>query len=192
MIFEPPFANTECPETWSTLEDFISWYVSIGMPLAIPGDARVYKTDDSLAISLFRKGQYQAELYLIDETSSVRSHGHPNLEVIQLILLDRSGIRVSSQGTVSDGLGRFWGITQPKLLSGQVHGVGNEPQVNDGRGYCMIAFEKWPLGATPSTAAAVWKGETVGPIHEKLIRSFFPDAYIKDGYADISRTMEEI
>jgi hypothetical protein len=36
----------------------------------------------------------------------------------------------------------------------------------------------------------MWKGTTVGPMHEALIRRFNPTAYVVDGYADITRSAE--
>jgi hypothetical protein len=32
----------------------------------------------------------------------------------------------------------------------------------------------------------MWKGKTAGPMQEKLIKRFNPDAYVVDGYADSS------
>jgi hypothetical protein len=38
----------------------------------------------------------------------------------------------------------------------------------------------------------MWKGKTVGPMQENLIRRFHPDAYVIDGYADITRKMSDV
>ena len=53
-------------------------------------------------------------------------------------------------------------------------------------GYPLVAFQHW-LTRDPTTIASMWKGTTAGPRHEAIIRRFNPDAYIKDGYADITQ-----
>ena len=45
-------------------------------------------------------------------------------------------------------------------------------------------FQKWKDGLTPTTVAARWKGPTVGPMQEDLIRRLTPGATVTDGYAD--------
>jgi len=57
-------------------------------------------------------------------------------------------------------------------------------------GYPLFAFQHW-LTREPTTVAAMWKGETVGPLQEKLIKRFNPDAYVVDGYADITKTVNQ-
>jgi hypothetical protein len=37
----------------------------------------------------------------------------------------------------------------------------------------------------------MWKGPTVGPLQEALIKRFNPDAYVVDGYADITRKQDQ-
>jgi hypothetical protein len=40
-----------------------------------------------------------------------------------------------------------------------------------------------------TSAAVQWKGQLQGEHQAELIRSHYPDAYIRKGYADISKKM---
>jgi hypothetical protein len=54
----------------------------------------------------------------------------------------------------------------------------------------MLTFEKWPDGVEITTAAANWVGETAGPKQEAIIRAKYPNAYIANGYADVTKEKE--
>jgi hypothetical protein len=172
---------TAIPETWATLEDFADWYRVAGFPMLPPAGFQSFRTDDAVAFCTFRRGQYQAEIYIVDDPVNVPEHEHPFVEVIQYFF-DRDG--KGGEIALPYQLG-------PKLAHGMSHGAFAAERGWSGKGI-FYTMEKWPRGVTPSTVSAVWKGGTVGPLHDALIRRFFPDAYIKDGYADITRSAMEV
>ena len=70
------------------------------------------------------------------------------------------------------------------LYKGESHGAGIKLEAET-KGFPLIAFQHW-LDREPNTIASMWKGNTVGPKQDALIKRFNPDAYVKDGYADIT------
>ena len=70
------------------------------------------------------------------------------------------------------------------LHAGESHGAGIRKESEE-RGYPLLAIQHW-LERDPTTVASMWKGNTVGPKQEALIRRFNPDALIEDGWADIT------
>jgi hypothetical protein len=154
-------------DSWSDVGEFAAWWRAAGMPICPPAGAEVFLTDDATAFCLFRKEQFQVELYLIHPGPALDIHEHPGLDVIQMQLT-----------------GEF-GHMSPLLRSGQSHGEGLA-KTGAACGMPLITFEHW-LSASPSTAAACWRGPTVGPKQEALIRRFYPTAYIERGYADITK-----
>lgn len=165
------------PMTWGTVEEFADWYIQAGFPMLPPRDFQTFRTDDAVAICTLRRPPYQVELYIVDDPLSVPIHEHPYVEVLQYVF-DReqapNGIALPKQ------LG-------PKLTQGMSHGAADPAARDDDSNGVIYVFEKWPEGVMPSTISAVWKGGVVGPRHEALIRRFFPDAYIRDGVADITQ-----
>jgi hypothetical protein len=122
---------------------------------------------------MYREGQFQVELYLIHPTPLVQVHEHPGVELIETPWINGSCF----QATV--------------LKEGESHGFGIRETANT-VGYPLIAIQQWHPKLTPTTAAVQWKGKTAGPMHEKLIKRFHPEAYIIPGYADVTRSMSDV
>lgn len=167
-------------EPWDTVTQFADWVISHNLPIALTSSTEVYESDDAMTFPIFRYNNFQAELYILYSPLAVPEHSHPFVEVVQLpIGKGDNAIKPILPNEVlkypnSHGGGRFTGIdfsVDKRML--------------------LITFEKWPKNTVPSTIAAVWKGKTLGPKHEGLIRRFFPNAYIKDGYADVLRNKQD-
>jgi hypothetical protein len=167
-----PYEGFDIPDTWTNVEEFAEWWMSNKQPIIFPQDPEVYMSDDATAISLFRKGRFQVELYLIHPQPSVPTHEHPGVEVIKI----RMG---EPDSPVASDVLRF----------GEAHGSGMKLEA-EVRGFPLIAIQHW-LTREPTTIASMWRGTTAGPMHENLIRRFNPNAYVIDGYADITRTMDQ-
>jgi hypothetical protein len=171
-----PSARVSIPETWATLDEFAQWYLDASTPFMISPDSKINRIDNGSTFSLFRHGPFQVELYILDDMTTITDHEHPCVDILQLDLF------VSGSTDISETVARF----QPMLESGMAHGENAKFSGGKG-GTVMLAFERWPEGVTPGAICSVWKGKTLGPLHEGVIRSYFPAAYIKDGYADITR-----
>jgi len=172
MNFSDYFEYLHTPETWSSLEEFGSWYLANKMPMRIPFDSHVFTTENVTSFIAFRQGVYQAELYVVRPNIKTSEHYHPDLEVI-----------ICQIGTMNDW--GTWGKLNPVLEIGSSHGA----EFPSEKGAVFISFEKWKQGAKMTSATANWKGFTDGPLHDALIKQHYPNAYIKDGYADVSRNM---
>lgn len=169
----------EIPDTWPDVTAFARWYTANHMPAMVPVGAEIFLSDDATAVCLFRKGQFQVEMYLIHPGPILQMHEHPGVEVIKYY-----------GGDVQHVDGGRWvkdkPITaSPVLLAGEAHGVDGDS--NSPKGFVLWAFQHWADGLTPTTVAARWKGKTVGPMQEALIRRFYPDALVVRGYADVTQ-----
>jgi len=167
-----PHSDLEIPENWENVQAFANWWMEAKMPIIFPQNPEVFKSDDATAISIFRHGRFQVELYLIYPNPKVPEHEHPDVEVIKMSLTAEKGPIMSNV-----------------LQNGQWHGAGQR-MAAEKIGFPLIAFQHW-LTREPTTIAAMWKGPTVGPLQEALVKRFNPDAYVVDGYADITRKQDE-
>jgi hypothetical protein len=177
MNFTPvknPHTNLIIPDTWGNVREFADWWVSAGMPLVFPAHTEVHLSDDATSTCLFKKGRFQVELYLIHPLPRVPEHEHPDVEVIKM----RMGLPGGSMN-FSD-----------VLHNGERHGSGLRLEAET-RGFPLIAFQHW-LTREPTTIASMWKGPTVGPKQDALIKKFTPDAFIKDGWADITKNINSL
>ncbi len=162
-----PYPNLVIPETWNSVEEFGNWWIKSGMPIMFPENAEVFLSDDATAICLFRKGRFQVELYLIHPHPIVPVHEHPGVEVIK--------VRLNS---------KKYPYLSETLHDGESHGSGIRNESEE-RGYPLLAIQHW-LTRDPTTVASMWKGNTVGPLQEALIKRFNPEALVKEGWADIT------
>lgn len=167
-----PHENLEIPDSWNDVKEFADWWMAAGMPMIFPKDPEVFLSDDATAISIFRKGRFQVELYLIHPHPLVPDHEHPGVEVIKMTL---THAKVPLMSAI--------------LHDGESHGAGSRVEAEK-IGFPLVAFQHWKT-REPCTIAAMWKGPTVGPKQEALIKRFNPTAYVVDGYADITRVNNE-
>jgi hypothetical protein len=159
---------------WADVMDFAQWYGAQGFPLFPVKDFQVYVSDHAYAMPVFRHKNFQVEMYLFIP-ATVPQHAHPFVEITECHHFDGK-----------------WNPFVPVLKYPEKHaGTDIIPAFDRQKMQgTMLTFEMWPKGATPSTIGAAWQGKTMGEGHEALIRRFFPEAYIKDGYADITRTAD--
>lgn len=167
-----PHASIEIPETWTNVKEFADWWMAAGMPMIFPKNPEVFRSDDATAISIFRHGRFQVEMYLIHPHPKVPDHEHPGVEVIKMSM---THAKVPIMSNV--------------LHDGESHGAGVKLEAET-IGFPLIAFQHWQT-QDPTTIASMWKGPTVGPLQEALIKRFHPSAYVVDGYADITRKQDE-
>ena len=178
------FKEIIVPDSWETIEEFTDWYLSQRMPLMIPWDAEVIRTDDATAICIFRKPPYQVELYLIHPELSVSSHAHPGMDVITMSLGGGKNDTKSIMGTSTN-----WGNISENLKDGEFHG--GQLVAKKSLGFGLMSFEKWPDGVPMSSAAIHWQGKTAGPIHDSLINSKHSISVASQGYADINQNKNQ-
>ena len=184
MASWPPaeyFANLAVPSSWTNVDEFADWYMAAGMPMMIPSNAQVFCADVATSISLFRRGRFQVELYLMHPEATTPIHAHPGMDSL---IVQLGGGSVSGTDAVT-GLSEEWGMKGGVLYSGNKHG-GKDLEVSTG-GCAMLTFEHWPEGVEVTSAAILWSGATTGPQQDALIKRFLPKAYVSPGMADAYR-----
>lgn len=173
------FSGMPIPDSWDTLEDFVDWYLEQRMPLMVPWDAEVIRSDDAVAICIFRKGNYQVEFYLEYPNMYIRPHAHPRMEVITM---DLGGGKLGPRE--QNGVSKIWGQSFSKLLAGEFHG--GDATTSTTKGFVTLAFQRWENPEEMTSAAVQWKGELQGPYQEELIKRKKPNAEVISNYADVT------
>jgi hypothetical protein len=177
------FKDIVIPDDWDSLEDFVDWYCNQRMPLMIPWNANVIRSDDAVAICLFRKGNYQVEFYIEYPNMYIYKHSHPRMEVITMTMGGGGNWKPTENSTTNTS--HTWGGLTSKLTNGNYHG--GDSQSGTGNGFVILAFQRWENPEEMTSAAVQWKGELQGNYQADLIKKYYPDAFIRDGYADITR-----
>ena len=177
------FKDVKIPDDWSSLEDFVDWYCEQRMPMMIPWNANVIRSDDAVAICLFRKGNYQVEFYIEYPNMYIWKHSHPRMEVITMTM-GGGGTWKPDEGSITN-TSRTWGGLSTKLVNGGYHG--GDEDAGTGNGFVILAFQRWENPEEMTSAAVQWKGQIQGQHQADLIKSYYPEAFIKEGYADVTK-----
>lgn len=177
----------QIPDDWATLEDFVDWYCNQRMPMMIPWNANVIRSDDAVAICLFRKGHYQVEFYIEYPDMYIWKHSHPRMEVLTMTMGGGGNWKPDEGSTTNTAC--TWGGISTKLVNGGYHG--GDADALTGNGFVILAFQRWENPDEMTSAAVQWKGLIQGECQASLIKSYYPDAYVNvdENYADITRKM---
>ena len=173
------FKNLYIPDDWDNLESFVEWYMESKIPIMIPWDANVIRSDDAVAICIFKKGNYQVEFYLEYPEMYIRKHAHPRMEVI---VMDIGGGGLTPRQNESN-VSMLWGRAYQKLNPGDYHGGDTSSILSNG--FVTLAFQRWENQEEMTSAAILWKGELQGPLQAKLIKEHYPDAIVEENYAEV-------
>jgi hypothetical protein len=176
------FNSIIIPDDWNTVEDFFNWYIlDAKMPLAIPWDSEIIQTEDSTAISIFKKGQYQVELILKKPTVATKNHCHPNMESITLNLGGGHASKLSEFNMVSSK----WGSISWRHPLDSMHSELRTNPDNTLNNYSILSFQRW-IDSPVKSALTNWKGTTSGPLHDECILRANPGKFAQSGYADVT------
>ena len=151
----------ECPESIKTVDEFADWYRSVGMPYNPSANALTIESDDATATEMYRSGRFQVEAYLMLAGRFSSKHAHPNVDV--RIFINNEFVDKSYD---------------MELHGGSLFGSRDTA-------YTMISIQRWDEGVPITSAAIHWVGYTAGPKHDKLISKYYPNALVKEGYADV-------
>lgn len=152
------------------LEKFCSWFLK-KMPVigAVPFQGAVSKVEDVTAILLYRKDQFQVQMFAVPEGTIIPEHTHPNVDSIEVYV--GGNIRFSHSGkyvypedqlyALSGPLGCAFkrGTTirvHPNDVHGGVFGEG---------GGVFLSVQHWLNGVKPHCVAADYSGTTMGEHH---------------------------
>jgi len=157
----------------SDLQKFMeSWYAK-GSPIRPPFEHAVHCTDMAYALTIYREGQYQIELYTCLPNTETKVHSHPGIESIAVYLAGNlSFARMGGQfrdlsqyqKAAPDGthmlLGKFVDSVDGTDHSLRVHKEGG----------AFLLFQKWH-DKTPTSVAIEYDGQTLGHIHDETIKN---------------------
>jgi len=159
----------------NTVDEFADWYEKNNFPIRPPQDDPIYITDISYSYVLYREGQYQVELYIIDSNSITPEHSHPGVESIIMFLAGECNTTINGNLLYdaspyfnlinNDGTSVMFKY-RARLNPKDTHGL----KVYDA-GTAFLSIEKWPDEMVPSSVALHWEGETVGNTHNKILEN---------------------
>lgn len=159
-------------QDWQSVGEFALWYASKNYPIVLPPDFAPSIIEGAISFPIFKHRNFQAELYLFD-TRVVGEHAHPFVDLFNVGLDEK----------IND-----WGMSEGVIYPATHNkgGVANDDWVGNERYSLLLAMQKFHAGVDPCTISAYWKGRTCGQLHESVILKRFPNAFLKDRFADVT------
>jgi hypothetical protein len=159
--------------TYSTVEGFKNAWLKAGCPIAPPFKNAVYTTDIAYSLVLYRKGQYQVELYTCKPSTQAPLHQHPNVDSLFIYLAGNIDFGMAD-GSFTD-LAKYQHETPEgnHMLLGKtaaaLNGAAHTLRVYE-EGGAFLSFEKW-LNDDPTSVTVHWTGEPVGADHAETLQA---------------------
>lgn len=125
-------------------------------------------------LTLYRSGQFQAQLWLCDPGSEIHDHAHPEVDIVQVYVSGQVYLRVNGELRIkpedvfalNDGRSsknQYWVRVNP----GDVHGATIGPQ-----GGAFLTFQHW-LRDEPKSVELQWEGEPLDALHAQALEGTF-------------------
>lgn len=164
------------------LEKFCSWFLK-NMPVmgAVPFSGAVSKIQDVTAILLYRRDQFQVQMFAVPEGTIIPEHTHPNVDSIEVYV--GGNIMFSHSGKYSYPKDGLFGMNGP-LGCASKRGTTIRVRPNDVHGGVFgegggvfLSVQHWLNGVKPHCVAADYNGLTMGEDH--LAKVAFGEASAK-------------
>jgi hypothetical protein len=152
------------------LQKFCNWFLK-NMPVlgAVPFQGAVSKVQDVTAILLYRKGQFQVQMFAVPEGTIIPEHTHPNVDSIEVYV--GGNIRFSHSGKYVYGEEQLCAMNGP-LACATKRGTTIRVHPNDLHGGVFgegggvfLSIQHWLNGVKPHCVSADYTGVTMGEDH---------------------------
>lgn len=140
---------------------------------AVPFHGAVDRIENVTSVLMYRRGQFQVQMFIVPEGTIIPEHVHPNVDSIEVYVggnyrLSHSGkfTNLESDIVANDGplgLAKLRGYmirVRPNHIHGGVFGKG---------GGVFLSIQKWLNGVKPHCVARDYSGTTMGPDHKNKV-----------------------
>jgi len=158
------------PDTWNNLDAFVDWYINNGFPRKSPTPSEVYFTDVGTSVIIFRHDHYQAEFYIGSPYFNTSKHYHPFEQTIIVVGGNGKGRRGDSleEEPVWSNIDHNQHNVRTEVLRyDQWHQLSSY-----NKGMYFFNLQRWPDKTKMSSAIIGYEGDSLGPVHDELMKDF--------------------
>jgi hypothetical protein len=150
--------------------DYMKEYGLLG---AVPFHGAVDRVENVTSVLMYRKDQFQVQMFIVPEGTIIPEHVHPNVDSIEIYVggnyrLSHSGKFTNLESEVAeDGsplkMAKLRGYAirvRPDHIHGGVFGKG---------GGVFLSIQQWLNGVKPHCVARDYSGMTMGPDHKDKV-----------------------
>lgn len=149
-------SNVAVNTDYLPLENFINWFMSMPFNWLAPVVNEFYDYGKFVSIVLYRKDQFQVELFLgLPHTTLAEMHTHPNVDSYEMGLCGKINFTCNGErGTDYKETIPLMQRTFSKVFANDKHGA--EPE----GGIAFLSFQYWKNGVKPTSVGHDWQDES--------------------------------
>lgn len=175
MIFrkKQSFTDVTGRQFSDELTKFLHWWLKNGPTLPqVPVVCGHSFTEAAAGLVLYRKGQFQVQLFVVSPNFSIPEHRHPNVDSYEIYL---SGMQLTHNSKMLidhpvakrknvNGTSIFRGATI-RVKPNDLHGGHSSPN-----GGSFVSVQQWLNGISPSAVEKDWDGPEMGTKHALFVK----------------------
>lgn len=155
--------------TFDPTVEFALWYSKNHQPVP-PADAPIHRYNGLTSIVMYRQGDYQVELFILDPDLETPDHAHPNVDSVEIffcgdlyfrhlktLLTTHDQCQLVQPNGVQQLHGSMW-----RVRENESHGVSSGP-----RGCSFLSVQRWLNGVKPHSVGKDWIDDATGNTFNK-------------------------
>jgi|TARA_B100000131_G_C17799316_1_gene484773 hypothetical protein len=157
------------------LTHFLTWYLDTGLKIYVPHYDFVHFVEGVTGLTIYRKDQFQVQLFTATPNTEIPSHTHPNVDSYEVAL---SGMEFFLDGKVV--LPR-WYANLPSMADNNLSASHYEvvrvlPEsphsaIAGKKGGSFMSVQHWLNDVKPTSVGNDWQGDTMGKHHTEQINA---------------------
>ena len=152
------------------LKEFKNWYLKNNL-INVPYDNPIMFIDGISGITIYRKGQFQVQLFICEPNTLIKEHSHPNIDSYEVFL---SGMEFTHKGKtiINKQMALLKRNDMPRCSKWTLRIKENELHGGQAsnKGGTFISIQKWLNNITPTHVSEDWHGDILGNKHKKQLR----------------------
>lgn len=160
--------------SFDKLTHFRNWYLKNAGALAfVPFDSPSHMIDGVTAVTMYRKGEFQVQMFVVPPGHIIPEHTHPNVDSYEIYV--GGDIKFSLGGKWVDGdvVEGKHGLANSRGVSIRVHPDSPHGGVFP-RGGVFLSVQRWLNGVQPSCVSSDYVGAVMGPQHMARVTTGVP------------------
>lgn len=133
-------------EQFDELQAFLHWWMAV-RPLNTPEEAPTNFSGELSGVVLFRQGQYQVQLFIVQPNSIIKPHIHPNVDSYEVYL---GGDIIFTRDDVEFEQTEYGDTIRVKPTNWHGGKFGE-------RGGSFLSVQKWLNGVKPTSVGEDWQ-----------------------------------
>ena len=154
------------------LKEFKNWYLVVSRT-TVPYNNPIMFIDGISGVTIYRKEQFQVQLFICEPNVIIKEHSHPNIDSYEMFLW---GMEFTHKGKtiINKQMALLEKNNMPRCSNWTLRIKQNELHggQSSNKGGAFISIQKWLNNIKPSHVSEDWTGDILGDKHKEQLRRY--------------------